>query len=163
MFEGHQFAMIDSPAIREASFTCLAQSKRHLFAGTTASTIMVFSKKDVCEREDMHMCKMPKSVKRYCTQVFIHIYIYICTCIYIFTYTYFHKHLYKFIGIYISICLCTIYIFIYTGNFEATETYHFMRKYLYRELFNLFHKWYVRMYIHRYACVCRYVYACVCT
>eukprot|EP00596_Hydrurales_sp_CCMP1899_P005277 CAMPEP_0119045680 /NCGR_PEP_ID=MMETSP1177-20130426/41893_1 /TAXON_ID=2985 /ORGANISM="Ochromonas sp, Strain CCMP1899" /LENGTH=688 /DNA_ID=CAMNT_0007017891 /DNA_START=173 /DNA_END=2239 /DNA_ORIENTATION=- len=68
MFAGNLSCIIDSPAIREASFTCLAQSKRHLFAGTTASTVMVFSKKDVCEREDMHMCKMPKSVKRYCTQ-----------------------------------------------------------------------------------------------
>jgi hypothetical protein len=47
----------------------MSQNARHLFCGTTGSTVCVFTKYDVCERDDIHACSTPGSNKAYCLQV----------------------------------------------------------------------------------------------
>ena len=54
--------------LREATFRCLGQSDRHLFAGTTGASVMVFSKQNECDRTDIHLCHMPNADKTYCLQ-----------------------------------------------------------------------------------------------
>ena len=68
LYDGRQCACVTPPGLREATFRCLGQSERHLFAGTTAASVMVFSKHNFCERKDVHMCNMPKADKTYCLQ-----------------------------------------------------------------------------------------------
>lgn len=60
---------ISSDALRSATFTHLAMSDRHLFVGTTAASIAVFSAFAVCEREDVHLCNVAHHDPTYCLQL----------------------------------------------------------------------------------------------
>ena len=62
-------ASVTHPQLRRLSFVCMTQSVRHLFCGTTGSTVCVFSKYNECERDDIHACNMPNANKCYCLQV----------------------------------------------------------------------------------------------
>ena len=62
-------ASITSMQLHRLSFRCMSQSGRHLFGGTTGSTVCVFSKFDTCERDDIHACNTPGTNKAYCLQV----------------------------------------------------------------------------------------------
>jgi len=64
---------ISAPTLRSATFQSLAQSRIHLFAGTSTGLIAVFNKSDVCERKDVHACNIPGRDKRYCLQLTIHL------------------------------------------------------------------------------------------
>mmetsp|Transcript_3604 Transcript_3604/g.5616 ORF Transcript_3604/g.5616 Transcript_3604/m.5616 type:complete len:595 (-) Transcript_3604:1566-3350(-) len=60
---------IQSKAIREATFTRVAQSDRHLFVGTSNATVAVFCKTPHCEREDVHTCNIKGNDQSYCLQI----------------------------------------------------------------------------------------------
>lgn len=62
-------ASVTSPQLRRLSIQCMSQSERHLFCGTSGSTICVFSKFNECERDDVHSCSTPNANKSYCLQV----------------------------------------------------------------------------------------------
>ena len=47
----------------------MTQSPRHLYVGTTNSKILIFSKYNICERDDLHHCNIPNVNKTYCLQV----------------------------------------------------------------------------------------------
>jgi hypothetical protein len=53
------YRAIIPPSLRRTSFTCISQSGRHLFAGTSAACVMVFTKFEECERDDVHACSTP--------------------------------------------------------------------------------------------------------
>jgi len=56
--------------LRTATFTRLAQSHRHVFAGTSQASIAVFNKDNQrCEREDIHSCRVPGYSDAYCLQI----------------------------------------------------------------------------------------------
>lgn len=57
--------------LRRQTISCLTQSGRHLFAGTSSAQICIFSKFDRCERDDIHGCNTPKADKTYCLQVIL--------------------------------------------------------------------------------------------
>jgi WD40 repeat protein len=63
--------MIESKSIRHHSYISLAQTERHLIAGTSDASIFVFSKKNHCERDDVHACSTPgfHTKKTGCLQV----------------------------------------------------------------------------------------------
>ena len=56
-------ASVTSPQLRRLSIQCMSQSERHLFCGTSGSTICVFSKFNECERDDVHSCSTPNANK----------------------------------------------------------------------------------------------------
>lgn len=60
---------VDTKTLRFSTFTCMSQSDRHLFAGTSASRIAVFSKFNHCDRDDIHFCSTFGVDKSYCLQV----------------------------------------------------------------------------------------------
>jgi WD40 repeat protein len=60
---------IESRAMRSATFMRLAQSDRHIFAGTSAATVAVFCKLSKCERDDIHTCNIPGANQSYCLQL----------------------------------------------------------------------------------------------
>ena len=60
---------ISARALRAATFTRLAQSDRHLFAGTSNAMVAVFSKNNICERDDVHTCYIPDKDQSYCLQI----------------------------------------------------------------------------------------------
>jgi len=62
-------ATIQSPTLRTATFHSFAQSERHIFAGTSAAAVAVFTKHDICEREDVHSCSNPRAKKMHCLQL----------------------------------------------------------------------------------------------
>lgn len=62
-------ASVTTPDIRNLTIQCMSQSTRHLFCGTSESSIMVFTKFDECERDDVHACSTPGALKAYCMQV----------------------------------------------------------------------------------------------
>jgi WD40 repeat protein len=64
---------IESKTIRHASYVSLGQTSRHLIAGTSDASLFVFSKYDVCERDDVHGCSTEGSKKRGCLQVALRI------------------------------------------------------------------------------------------
>ena len=55
------YRAIVPPSLRRSSFTCISQSGRHLFAGTSAACVLVFTKFEECERDDVHACSTPGS------------------------------------------------------------------------------------------------------
>ena len=61
-------ASVTNSTLRSATIQALTQSDRHLFAGTTTGTVLVFSKYNICERDDIHACNTPGAVKSYCLQ-----------------------------------------------------------------------------------------------
>lgn len=64
-----QVASIEPKTIRNSSINSIAQSDRHLFAGTSAATVLIFSKNNMCERDDVHGCNQPGAYKIHCLQV----------------------------------------------------------------------------------------------
>eukprot|EP01031_Cornospumella_fuschlensis_P029899 gene29899-36104_t len=60
---------ISSDALRAATFTRLAVSNRHIFVGTTAASIAVFSAHAICERDDVHLCNVANHDPTYCLQI----------------------------------------------------------------------------------------------
>jgi WD40 repeat protein len=62
-------ASVTNPALRNLSIQCMTQSERHLFCGTSGGTVVVFTKFDECERDDVHECSSPGSNKSYCLQL----------------------------------------------------------------------------------------------
>lgn len=60
---------ISAKALRTTTFTRLAQSDRHLFAGTTSAMVAVFCKHNHCERDDVHTCYIPDKDQSYCLQL----------------------------------------------------------------------------------------------
>jgi WD40 repeat protein len=62
-------ASITSTQLKNLSIKCMSQSQRHLYCGTTGSTVCVFTKYDVCERDDIHQCSVKGVNKSYCLQV----------------------------------------------------------------------------------------------
>ena len=61
-------ASVTNPTLRSSTIQALTQSDRHLFAGTTSGTVLVLSKYNTCEREDIHACNTPGAIKSYCLQ-----------------------------------------------------------------------------------------------
>ena len=51
----------------------IAQSERHLFGGTSTSSVAVFNKLPICERDDIHGCNVSGADKSYCLQVTLQI------------------------------------------------------------------------------------------
>ena len=58
-----------SKALRQSVITSIAQSPRHIFAGTSDASVVVFAKDDICERKDIHACNMPNASRVGCLQV----------------------------------------------------------------------------------------------
>jgi len=58
-----------SKSLRQAVITCVAQSPRHIIAGTSDASVVLFTKEDVCERVDIHQCNTPGASKLGCLQV----------------------------------------------------------------------------------------------
>jgi hypothetical protein len=68
--EKHKIAAsVTSPQLRTLSIQSMSQSERHLFCGTSGATIMVFTKFNECERDDVHNCSTPGVNKSYCLQI----------------------------------------------------------------------------------------------
>jgi WD40 repeat protein len=62
-------ASVTSPGLHRLSIQCMSQSQRHLFCGTSGSSVAIFTKYDVCERDDIHNCSTPGANKAYCLQI----------------------------------------------------------------------------------------------
>ena len=62
-------ASVTSPGLHRLSIQCMSQSQRHLFCGTSGSSVAIFTKFNVCERDDIHNCSTPGANKSYCLQV----------------------------------------------------------------------------------------------
>lgn len=60
---------IDNPNLRRFTYQSLTQSYAHLMAGTSNGTILIFSKINHCDRDDIHSCSAPEADKSYCLQV----------------------------------------------------------------------------------------------
>jgi len=63
------FRGVTPTSLRRQTLTCIAQSGRHLFAGSSQATISVFTMFDECERDDVHACSTPGASKLYCLQI----------------------------------------------------------------------------------------------
>lgn len=60
---------VDSKTLRSSSMLSMAQSGRHIFIGTTAAKVAVFTKHNSCERDDIHGCSLPAANKSFCLQI----------------------------------------------------------------------------------------------
>ena len=60
---------VTNTQLHTLSIQCMSQSVRHLFCGTSGSTVCVFTKFNECERDDIHACSSPNAVKTYCLQL----------------------------------------------------------------------------------------------
>jgi len=62
-------ATIQSPTLRTSTFHSFALSDRHIFAGTSTAAVAIFTKHNICERDDVHPCSNPRSNKMHCLQL----------------------------------------------------------------------------------------------
>jgi hypothetical protein len=60
---------IVTPTLRNSTFQSMTQSGRHLIVGTSDASIAIFSKYNVCERDDIHGCQVPDTSKQSCLQI----------------------------------------------------------------------------------------------
>jgi len=63
------YRSVSPTSLRRQTLTCVTQSGRHLFLGSSQATVGVFTMFEECEREDVHSCSTPGASKMYCLQI----------------------------------------------------------------------------------------------
>lgn len=58
-----------SNSLRQSVITSLTQTPKHLIAGTSDASVVIFTKDNECERTDIHACNTPGADKTGCLQI----------------------------------------------------------------------------------------------